>query len=102
MKIDKNNMKQQIEIQELYINCKRQEQENKNNSILKNIMESLSVEDRIKLREQMSLLFKKDRELAISQMKEVDVSPVNVHEYTIAIFNIIKKIKLKETSTNIF
>ncbi len=62
---------------------------------MKDIMQSLSVEDQTAMKESMSSKSMDERISMVTQMKEIDKSSMNAEEYAQALFDI-----LDQTNTN--
>ena len=56
---------------------------------MKDIMQSLSTEDRATLKEQLSSMSMQERMSAVGQMKEVDASALSAEDYTKALLDIL-------------
>ncbi|SFP19278.1 hypothetical protein [Hydrogenimonas thermophila] len=63
------------------------------NGGMKDIMQSLSQEERTQLREQMSSLSMEDRQKAMSQMKEVDKASMSEEDYFQSLLDILNPTK---------
>ena len=63
------------------------------NGGMKDIMQSLSPEERTELREQMSSLSIEDRQKAMSQMKEVDQISMSEQDYFQSLLDILNPTK---------
>ncbi|MFK5882498.1 MAG: hypothetical protein QM482_09825 [Sulfurospirillum sp.] len=61
------------------------------NGGMRDIMQSLSQEDRTQLRDEMSSLSGKDRQSAIAQMKKVDNTNMNDQEYFQSLLDILNQ-----------
>jgi hypothetical protein len=69
---------------------------------MKDIMQSLSTEDRATLKDQLSSMSQDERVAAISQMKEVDASTLSSEDYTQALLDILNKANSEETASDSF
>jgi len=67
---------------------------------MKDIMQSLSSEDRTALKEQMSSLSQEDRASMVSQMKQVDSTAMTSDEYSQTLLDILNQDKTTSTSTS--
>lgn len=67
---------------------------------MRDIMQSLSPEDRNTLREQMNSLSQEDRQSMISQLKEVDSSSMSSAEYTKTLLDIVGKTSSEESTSS--
>jgi peptidyl-tRNA hydrolase len=69
---------------------------------MRDIMQSLSTEDRAALKEQMSSLSQSDRMAAVTQMKEVDATALSSEDYTKALLDILNKATAEKTQSDSF
>lgn len=69
---------------------------------MKDIMQSLSTEDRATLKEQLSSMSQDERISAITQMKEVDAATLSSEDYTKALLDILDKANSDETVSDSF
>lgn len=69
---------------------------------MKEVLQSLSMEDRTTLKEQLSSMNQEDRMAAVSQMKTVDKASMNAEEYTQALLDILDKSNTKDAETDYF
>ena len=69
---------------------------------MKDIMQSLSSEDRTAMKESMSSLSQEDRMAAVTQMKEVDASALSAEDYTQALLDILDEANTEEAETDGF
>ena len=56
---------------------------------MKDIMQNLSMEDRMSIKDQLSSMSEDERLAAISEMKTVDKASMNAEEYTKALLDIL-------------
>lgn len=84
MIITSSNSMQLIEIQKTH---------SSGNNIggMRDIMQSLSTEDKNKMIEQLSLMHKEERSKIVAQMKDIDASSLNEQEYSQALLDMLKK-----------
>jgi len=69
---------------------------------MKDIMQSLSTEDRATMKESLSSMSQEDRMSAVTQMKEVDASVLSSEEYTQALLDILNTSNTNEAETEGF
>jgi len=69
---------------------------------MKDIMQSLSMEDRMAMKDQLSSMSDEDRMAAISQMKTVDKASMDAEEYTKALLDILDQTNTQDEETDIF
>lgn len=69
---------------------------------MRDIMQSLSTEDRATLKEQLSSMSMQERMSAVGQMKEVDASALSSEDYTKALLDILNKSNNNEAETDTF
>ena len=69
---------------------------------MRDIMQSLSTEDKATLKEQLSSMSKEERMSAVTQMKEVDATTLSSQDYTIALLDILNQSSTKEEETEGF
>jgi len=69
---------------------------------MKDIMQSLSSEDRTTMKESMSSLSQEDRMAAVTQMKEVDAASLSAEDYTQALLDILDQANTNEAETEGF
>ncbi len=69
---------------------------------MRDIMQSLSQEDRIALKEKMSSLSQSDRQSIMSQMKQVDATSMSSDEYAQTLLDMIDQSKPKQSTSNAF
>lgn len=69
---------------------------------MKDIMQSLSTEDRATLKDQLSSMSQDERISAITQMKEVDAATLSSEDYTKALLDILNKANSEETVSDSF
>lgn len=69
---------------------------------MKDIMQSLSTEDRATLKDQLSSMSQEERMSAVTQMKEVDAGVLSSEDYTKALLDILNKANSEETVSDGF
>ncbi|OHD98685.1 MAG: hypothetical protein A3E21_08530 [Sulfurimonas sp. RIFCSPHIGHO2_12_FULL_36_9] len=69
---------------------------------MRDIMQSLSTEDRATLKEQLSSMSQEERMSAVTQMKEVDATVLSSEDYTKALLDILNKTTAEETQSDSF
>ena len=69
---------------------------------MRDIMQSLSTEDRATLKEQLSSMSQEERMSAVTQMKEVDATVLSSEEYTKTLLDILNKTDSDETKSDSF
>ena len=69
---------------------------------MRDIMQSLSTEDRATMKESLSSMSQEDRMSAVTQMKEVDASVLSSEEYTQALLDILIASDTNEAETEGF
>ncbi|MGE4397228.1 MAG: hypothetical protein AB7D34_07275 [Sulfurimonas sp.] len=69
---------------------------------MRDIMQSLSTDDKNSLIEQLSSMDKEQRMEAVSEMKEIDASAISAEDYTKALFAILDKKNANEAETEGF
>lgn len=69
---------------------------------MRDIMQSLSTEDRATLKEQLSSMSQDERIAAITQMKEVDATALSSEDYTKTLLDILNKANSDETKSDSF
>lgn len=69
---------------------------------MKDIMQSLSIEDRTAMKESMSSLSQEERVAAVAQMKQVDVASLNDEDYTQTLLDILDEAATNEAETEGF
>ena len=69
---------------------------------MKDIMQSLSSEDKTAMKESMSSLSQEDRMAAVTQMKEVDAASLSAEDYTQALLDILDQANTNEAETEGF
>ncbi len=69
---------------------------------MKEMMQSLSMEDRTALKDELSSMNQEDRMDAISQMKAVDKASMNAEEYTQALLDILDQSSTQDAETDYF
>lgn len=69
---------------------------------MKDIMQSLSTEDRATLKDQLSSMSQDERVAAITEMKEVDAATLSSEDYTKALLDILDKANSDETVSDSF
>ncbi len=67
---------------------------------MRDIMQSLSPEDRTALRDKMSSLSQTDRQSMISQMKEVDKTSMGSDEYAQTLLSMLDQSKTTQSATD--
>ena len=88
MTVDSSGSMQQIQMRNMYGQGGGQ---GNGNGQMKDIMQSLSQEDRTQLRDQMSSLSGQDRQDAIAQMQEVDKSSMSDQDYFQSLLDILNQ-----------
>lgn len=69
---------------------------------MKDIMQSLSTEDRAMLKEQLSTMTQEERMATVEQMKAVDATTLSSQDYTQALLDLLNKNTAEETTTDSF
>lgn len=69
---------------------------------MRDIMQSLPVEERNSMIEQLSQMSKEERMATVSQMKEVDATALSSEDYTKALLDILNKANSEETVSESF
>ncbi len=69
---------------------------------MRDIMQSLSSEDRATLKDQLSSMSQDERIAAITQMKEIDATALSSEDYTKALLDILNKANSGETKSDSF
>lgn len=69
---------------------------------MKDIMQSLSMEDRMSMKDQLGSMSEDDRMAAISQMKTVEKASMDAEEYTKALLDILDQTNTEDAETNSF
>ena len=69
---------------------------------MKDIMQSLSQEERSALKEKMSSLSQTDKQAMVSQMKQVDATSMSSAEYAQTLLDMIDQSKPKQSTSNAF
>ena len=69
---------------------------------MRDIMQSLSTEDRATMKESLSSMSQEDRMAAVTQMKEVDAAVLSSEEYTQALLDILNASDTNEAETEGF
>lgn len=69
---------------------------------MKDIMQSLSTEDRATMKESLSSMSEEDRMAAVTQMKEVDAAILSSEEYTQVLLDILNASDTNEAETEGF
>ncbi|MBW6489350.1 hypothetical protein [Sulfurimonas sp.] len=69
---------------------------------MRDIMQSLSTEDRATLKDQLSSMSQDERIAAITQMKELDATALSSKDYTKALLDILDKENSEETVSESF
>lgn len=69
---------------------------------MKDIMQSLSTEDRATLKEQLSSMSQEERMATVSQMKEVDAASMSQKDYMQTLLDILNKSNTSEAETEGF
>jgi len=69
---------------------------------MRDIMQSLSTEDRTSMKESLSSMSEDERITAVTQMKEVDASTMSAEEYTQTLLDILNQDNATEAQTDSF
>ncbi|MCW8895808.1 MAG: hypothetical protein OQK48_04220 [Sulfurimonas sp.] len=69
---------------------------------MRDIMQSLSTQDRDTMKESLSSMSEEERMAAVTQMKEVDASAMSAEEYTQTLLDILTKADVNEAETEGF
>jgi hypothetical protein len=67
---------------------------------MKDIMQSLSTEDRATMKEQLSSMSQEDRASTVSQMKEVDAASMSSQDYTKTLLDMLNQETTNKNSTS--
>lgn len=95
MNVNASNTSQQMQIRKMDGSGKGQSQ-----SAMKDIMQSLSSEDRTMLKEKISSLSQADRTSVISQMQQVDSTTMTSKEYSQMLLDILNKDTKSSTTSS--
>jgi len=71
-----------------------------NGNGMRDIMQSLSTDERNTLKDQLSSVSEEDRKSLIDQMKEVDKTSMNSEEYFQTLLDIVNQTNTENTSNN--
>ena len=69
---------------------------------MKDVMQSLSQEDRSALKDKMGSLSQTDKQSMVSQMKEVDATSMTSDEYAQTLLDMLDESKPKQSTSNAF
>ncbi len=97
MTVDSSGSTQQMQMSNMY---GRGGGKGNGNGGMKDIMQSLSQEDRTQLRDEMSSLSKQDRQDAIAQMQKVDKSGTSDQDYFQSLLDILNQNEEANSQTN--
>ncbi|WP_152183584.1 hypothetical protein [Sulfurimonas indica] len=67
---------------------------------MKDIMQSLSSEDRSALKEQMSSLSQADKQSMVAQMKEVDATSMSSDEYAQTLLDMLDQLNTEQSTSS--
>ncbi|MBL1243225.1 MAG: hypothetical protein COA39_002320 [Sulfurimonas sp.] len=97
MAIGATSSSQQMQMQQRKMDGSGQGQ---GNGGMKDIMQSLSSEDRTALKEKMSSLSQADRSSMVEQFKQVDATTMSADEYSKTLLDMLDQSKTKSTSNS--
>ncbi len=69
---------------------------------MRDIMQSLSTEDKNQMMEQLSVMSQEDRSKTVAQMKDIDATTLSEQDYTKALLEILNKANTNEVQTEGF
>jgi len=69
---------------------------------MRDIMQSLSTEDKNKMMEQLSTMSQEERSATVAQMKEIDTTTLSEQDYTKALLEILNKADNNEVQNESF
>lgn len=69
---------------------------------MRDIMQSLSTEDKNQMMEQLSVMSQEERSKTVAQMKDIDATTLSEQDYTKALLEILNKANTNEVQTEGF